>query len=68
MNDDFRDLKERIRRLDAVLMDGGLSDATFAQALSKVRRATRRGDRTRQPTPELRTLLEQAESLARKIG
>jgi hypothetical protein len=68
MNDDFRDLKERIRRLDAVLMGGGLSDATFAQALSKVRRATRRGDRTRQPTPELRTLLEQAESLARKIG
>lgn len=68
MNDDFRDLKERIRRLDAVLMDGGLSDASFAQALSKVRRATRRGDRTRQPTPELRTLLEQAESLARKIG
>ena len=68
MNDGFRDLKERIRRLDAVLMDGGLSDPTFAQALSKVRRAARRGDRTREPTPALRTLLEQAESLARKVG
>lgn len=68
MNDGFRDLKERIRRLDAFLMDGGLSDADFAQALSRVRRAARRGDRTREPTPELRTLLEQAESLARKAG
>lgn len=68
MNDGFRDLKERIRRLDAILMDGGLSDHTFAQALSKVRRAARRGDRTREPTPALRTLLEQAETLARKVG
>lgn len=68
MNDGFRDLKERIRRLDAILMDGGLADATFAQALSKVRRAARRGDRTREPTPALRTLLEQAETLARKVG
>lgn len=68
MNDDFRLLKERIRRLDAILMERGLSDADFAQALSKVRRATRRGDRTREPPAQLRTLLEQAESLARKIA
>jgi hypothetical protein len=68
MNDDFRDLKERLRRLDTILMERGLSDANFAQALSKVRRLTRRGDRTREPTPELRSLLEQAEGLARKIA
>ncbi len=68
MNDDFRDLKTRIRKLDAILMDRGLSNPTFAQALSKVRRASRRGDRTREPSPELRTLLEQAELLARSIG
>ena len=68
MNDDFRDLKERTRRLDAVLLDGGLSHADFAQALSRLRRAMRRGDRTRAPTPALRAMLEQAELLARKIA
>jgi len=68
MNDDFRDLKTRIRKLDAILMDRGLANPNFAQALSKVRRATRRGDRTREPSPELRTMLEQAELLARSIG
>ena len=68
MNDDFRDLKQRIRRLDAILADGGLTDAPFAQAVSSVRRATRRGDRTRAPSPELRALLERAESLALKVG
>lgn len=68
MNDDFRDLKERLRRLDAILMERGLSDANFAQALSKARRLSRRGDRTREPSPELRSLLEQAEGLARKIA
>jgi hypothetical protein len=68
MNDDFRDLKTRIRKLDAILMDRGLANPNFAQALSKVRRATRRGDRTREPSAELRTMLEQAELLARSIG
>jgi hypothetical protein len=37
----------------------------FAQALSRVRRAERRGDRSREPSSELRTLLERAEGLAR---
>jgi hypothetical protein len=68
MNDDFRELKERIRRLDAILVERGLSNADFAQALSKVRRATRRGDRTREPTRELRSMLEHAELLARSIA
>ncbi|MEI7703173.1 MAG: hypothetical protein WCK73_01100 [Deltaproteobacteria bacterium] len=68
MNDEFKELKERLRRLDVILLEGGLSDANFAQAVSKARRLTRRGDRTRPPTPELRSLLEDAELLARKIA
>ena len=67
MNQDFREFKERLRRLEAILVQGGLSDTDFAQALSKVRRATRRGDRTREPSPELRSLLEHAEGLARRL-
>lgn len=67
MNQDFRDFKERLRRLEAMLMQGGLSDIDFAQALSKVRRAAKRGDRTREPTPELRSMLEHAEGLARRL-
>ena len=47
---------------------GGLSDAEFAQALSKVRRAEKRGDRSREPTVELRTLLERAEGLIPKVA
>jgi hypothetical protein len=68
MNDDFRDLKERLRRLDAVLAGHGTTDAGFAQAISRARRATKRGDRSRPPPPELRALLEQAEMLARRLG
>lgn len=68
MNDLFRELKARIRTLDEVLAGGGLADVEFAQALSRVRRAVRRGDRSREPSAELRTLLERAEGLARKIG
>ncbi len=67
MNQDFREFKERLRQLEVILMQGGLSDTDFAQALSKVRRATRRGDRTREPTPELRSMLEYAEGLARRL-
>ena len=68
MNDEFREFKGRIRRLDAILVERGLSDAEFAQALSKVRRAEKRGDRSREPTIELRTLLERAEGLVPKVA
>lgn len=68
MNDEFRDLKARIRRLDAILVERGLADADFAQALSKLRRAEKRGDRSRDPTTELRTLLERAEALVPKVA
>jgi len=67
MNDDFRDFKARIRKLDEMLKDGGVGHLPFAQALSAVQRAARHGDRTRQPSPELKTLLEKAESLSRTI-
>ncbi len=66
MNDEYRDLKVRLRRLDAILEDGGAADVEFAQAVSRVRRAERRGDRSRVPSAELRTLLERAEAIAPK--
>jgi hypothetical protein len=67
MNDDFRELKVRIRKLDTLLTQGGISHIPFAQALSAVQRAERHGDRNRQPTPELMSLLEKAELLGRSV-
>lgn len=66
MNDTFKDLKGRIRKLEELLVSRGHVDVEFAQAVSRVRRAVRHGDRSREPTPELRGLLERAEVLARK--
>jgi ABC-type transporter Mla subunit MlaD len=64
LNDQYKEFKERLRRLDRLLEEGGQTNADFAQALSRVRRAERHGDRSREPSPELRTLLERAEGLA----
>ncbi len=68
MNDLFREFKARMRRLDGLLGDGRLTDVEFAQAVSRVHRAARRGDRSREPTKELRALLERAEGLARSVA
>jgi len=65
MNDNFRELKARLRRLDELLASRGTVDVEFAQAGSAVRRAAKHGDRTRDPSPDLRALLERAESLGR---
>lgn len=65
MNDNFRELKARLRRLDELLASRGTVDLEFAQAVSAVRRAAKHGDRTREPSPELRGLLERAENLGR---
>ncbi len=65
MNDNFRELKVRLRRLDELLATRGTVDLEFAQAVSAVRRAAKHGDRTRDPSPELRALLERAENLGR---
>jgi len=68
MNEAFRDLKERMRRLDALLQRrGATEDVDFAQAISSLRRAARRGDRSREPTPELVNLLDRAEAYGRRL-
>ena len=67
MNDIFKEFKARIRKLDEVLLARGLRSADFAQAVSQAHRAMRRGDRSREPTPQLNALLERAEGLARKV-
>jgi hypothetical protein len=64
MNDTFRDLKARIRRLDEVLSAGAAGNVDFAQALSQAHRAVRRGDRSRAPSAALETLVQRAEALA----
>ncbi|HEX9244119.1 MAG TPA: hypothetical protein VF875_16870 [Anaeromyxobacter sp.] len=67
MNDNFKELKGRIRRLDELLAARGTGDLAFAQAVSAVRRAEKHGDRSRDPSPELRALLDKAESLGRMM-
>jgi GTPase involved in cell partitioning and DNA repair len=68
VNETFRELKERMRRLDDLLVARGLGNMEFAQAVSRLRRAARHGDRSREPSVELRVLLERAELLARSIA
>ena len=65
MNDTFREVKDRIRKLDAVLVQGGNSNVEFAQAVSRVRRLVKKGDRSREPSAEIRTSLDRAEALGR---
>jgi hypothetical protein len=67
MNDDFKELKSRLRKLDELLASRGTGDLPFAQAVSALRRAANHGDRTRDPSPELRALLEKAENLGRRL-
>jgi hypothetical protein len=67
VNDSYKELKQRIRKLDELLVARGMQNLPFAQAVSKVRRVARDGDRSRDPSPELRTLLEKAENLGRTI-
>jgi hypothetical protein len=68
VNDSFRDLKARVRRLDDVLSAGAAANVAFAQALSQAHRALRRGDRSREPTAELEALVQRAEALAPRPG
>lgn len=64
MNEVFKELKQRMRSLDRILVERGPGDMEFAQAVSRLRRAVRKGDRSREPSAGLRVLLEQAEVLA----
>ncbi len=68
MNDGFRDLKARVRRLDEALGGGAGANVDLAQALSQARRALRRGDRSREPSAELEALVQRAEALVRRAG
>ena len=67
MNDTFREVKDRIRKLDTVLERGGNSNADLAQAVSMVRRLVKKGDRSREPSEEIRRCLERAEALGRAM-
>lgn len=67
MNDTFREVKDRMRKLDTVLAQGGNSNVEFAQAVSRVRRLVKKGDRSREPSPEIRTGLDRAEALGRAM-
>ncbi len=69
MNEAFKNLKERMRRLDALLESRGASeDVSFAQALSSLHRAVKHGDRSREPTAELVALLERVEGFGRRLA
>jgi hypothetical protein len=66
MNDVFRDLKARVRRLDELLGNGAGGNVELAQAVSQVRRALKRGDRSREPSAALEALVQRAEALVRR--
>jgi hypothetical protein len=70
MNDTYKELKARMRRLEELLaaQGQGAANVELAQALSRLRRAERHGDRSREPDVSLRTLLERAEALVSKAG
>jgi hypothetical protein len=67
VNDNYKELKARLRKLDEILEARGKGNMPFAQAVSAVRRKAKVGDRTREPNPVLRGLLEKAESMARSL-
>lgn len=70
MNDNFGDLKARVRKLhDILTSDSGriLENLDFARAVSQARRLVRDGDRTRDPSPMLRAAVEKAELLGRTV-
>jgi len=65
MNDTYREVKDRIRKLDEALVKGGTSNVQLAQALSAVRRLVKKGDRSREPSLEIKASLDKAEALGR---
>jgi len=67
VNDTFKEVKDRLRKLDVVLAQGGNSNVDFAQAVSRVRRLVKKGDRSRNPSTEIRTGLERAEAIGRAM-
>jgi hypothetical protein len=68
MNDRFREVKDRVRKLDAFLEQGGSSNVDLAQAVSRVRRLVKKGDRSREPSAELQASLDKAEAIGRLMA
>jgi hypothetical protein len=56
-----------MRKLDTVLTKGGNSNVEFAQAVSRVRRLVKKGDRSREPSVEIRSGLDKAEAIGRAM-
>jgi len=67
MNDTYREVKDRIRKLDEALVKGGSSNVELAQALSRVRRLVKKGDRSREPSVEIKLSLDKAEAIGRSV-
>ena len=68
MNENYKEMKGRIRRLDELLVAQGMENPEFARAVDMLRRAAKHGDRRRDPSSELRALLEKAEELGRMLA
>ena len=67
MNDAFREVKGRMKKLDVALEKGGVSNPAFAQAVSAAKRLMKKGDRSREPSHEMQALIEKAEALGRDL-
>jgi len=70
MNENFGELKARIRKLNELLTSESgriLGNLEFARAVSQAHRLVRDGDRTREPSPVARAAVEKAEVLGRAI-
>jgi hypothetical protein len=68
VNENYKELKRRIRNLDGLLTKRGMENIGFVRALDTVRRAAKHGNDSREPSPELRVLIEKAEDLGRMLA
>jgi hypothetical protein len=70
MNENFGDLKARVRKLNELLTgENGriLGNLDFARAVSQAQRLLRDGDRSREPAKPIREAVEKAELLGRGV-
>jgi len=70
MNDNFGELKARLRKLGGMLTEERgriLANLDFARAVSQAQRLIRNGDRTREPSAAIRAAVNKAELLGRGI-
>jgi hypothetical protein len=67
LNENYKELKRRIHKLDELRFVRGMQDLQFVRALDTLRRAAKHGDNGRDPSPGLRVLLEKAEALGKTV-